>query len=119
MSEALGTTHGKGMTPAEYEEHAIINGVHAKKVFVVGTDGNQVNPSTEDTLLQLNNAIAAIRSVIGTAADLRVTLLSGTVSTVTTVTGITNLGGNPALQIVPNLANMTYLLANQENISLV
>jgi hypothetical protein len=41
MSEALGTTHGRGMTPAEYEEHAIISGVHGKKVFIVNPDGSQ------------------------------------------------------------------------------
>jgi len=35
MSQDLGTTHGKGMIPAEYEEHAIIDGVHAKKVFPI------------------------------------------------------------------------------------
>jgi len=27
-------------TPAEIDEHAIINGVHGKKVFVVQSDGN-------------------------------------------------------------------------------
>lgn len=75
--------------------------------------------ATEETLLQLNNAISAIRSAIGTASDLRVTILSGVVTTVTTVTGITNFGGNPTIQVVPNIANITYLLANQENIALI
>jgi len=91
----------------------------SQKTQIVDQTNTNVDFSTEETLTQLNNAISAIRSVIGTAADLRVTLLSGVVTTVTTVTGITNLGGNPAIQIVPNIANMTYILANQENISLI
>lgn len=30
-------------TPAEVDEHAIISGVHGKKVFLVDSDGNQIN----------------------------------------------------------------------------
>ena len=30
-------------TPAEVDEHAIISSVHGKKVFVVGSDGNQID----------------------------------------------------------------------------
>lgn len=67
MSEALGTTHGKGMTPAEYEEHAIINGVHAKKVFpIILPPTAQTNPSatiTESTIGTVTTTV--IQQVIG------------------------------------------------------
>ena len=38
-----GVPGSKQHTPAEVDEHAVISGVHGKKVFVVGADGNQVS----------------------------------------------------------------------------
>lgn len=39
----LGASAHQQMTPAEWEEHSIISGVHGKKVFVVDAFGNQVS----------------------------------------------------------------------------
>jgi hypothetical protein len=78
--------------------------------------GDRINPSTNEMLRQVYGAVSALRGAVGTAADLRVTLLSGVVTTVTTVTGITNLGGQPAINIVSNIGNTLYSLAHTNNI---
>lgn len=84
---------------------------------VKNTDGDSINPSTQDTLAEIASAVAAIASVRGSAADLRATILSGVITTCSTITTVTNLGGNPAINVVANLSNMTYILGNENNIS--
>jgi hypothetical protein len=85
-------------------------------LMVKNTDGSTVSPATQDTLNSIRSAVESIRAVVGIAADLRVTILSGTVTTVTTLTGITNIGGNAANIVVPNLQNMTAVLTNINNV---
>jgi hypothetical protein len=41
--QTFGVNSSRPLTPAEWDEHAIINGVHGKKVFVVDANGNQVS----------------------------------------------------------------------------
>ncbi len=64
-------------------------------------------------------------SVRGIAADLRVTLLSGVVTTVTTVTTVTsvttlanqtNIGGFSASALIQNNQNQTAIMSNINNI---
>lgn len=44
----MGVTTDQPMTPAEWEEHAKINDVHAKKVWNLNSSGDVVNPATSD-----------------------------------------------------------------------
>jgi hypothetical protein len=83
---------------------------------VKNTDGSTVNPATQDTIDEIRSCVASIRAAVGIAADLRVTVLSGTVTTVTTLTGITNIGSNAANIVVPNLQNITAVLTNLNNV---
>ena len=46
--ETFGVPGSKHHTPAEMDEHAIINGVHGKKVFVVDSAGNQIDGATKN-----------------------------------------------------------------------
>ena len=41
--QTFGVPGGAPVNAAEWNEHAIINGVHGKKVFVVDANGNQVS----------------------------------------------------------------------------
>jgi hypothetical protein len=120
--------------------------------YVKNVAGQQINPSTEekqddiitainniqdtetvdelekhtDVLNEIKAAVQAISSAKGVAADMRVTLLSGTVTTVTTVTtvatvttvtGITNIGGIPAVQLIPSNQNIAAVLSNINNVT--
>lgn len=72
-----------------------------------------------EVLEEIEHAIQAIASTRGIAGDLRVTIVGGTVTTVTTVTtvaGITNVGGVPANQLVPSNQNLIATIANVNNI---
>ena len=76
-----------------------------------------------EVLEEIEHAIQAIASTRGIAGDLRVTIVgggvtisSGTVTTVNTVTGITNIGGAPANQLVPSNQNLIATIANINNI---
>ncbi len=71
----------------------------------------------QESIQELISRLDFLPSVRGIAADLRVTLLSGTVTTVTTVTGITNIGGIPAVQLIPAVQNNTAIQSNINNIS--
>ena len=75
---------------------------------------SETQDNQTDILNQLLSAMTAVASTKGIAADLRVTLLSGTV---TTVTGITNFGSQPATTFLPNVQNQTAILSNINNIS--
>ena len=69
-----------------------------------------------EVLEEIEHAIQAIASTRGIAGDLRVTIVGGTVTTVTTVAGITNVGGVPANQLVPSNQNLIATIANVNNI---
>lgn len=89
---------------------------------------DQPAPSVEESIQELVSRLSFLAAVRGTAADIRVTLLSGvltsvgTVTTVTTVTTVgtvsnqTNMGGyNAALPVIANV-NMAAVLSNINNI---
>ena len=69
-----------------------------------------------EVLEEIEHAIQAIASTRGIAGDLRVTIVGGGVTTVGTVTGITNIGGAPANQLVPSNQNLIATIANVNNI---
>lgn len=73
--------------------------------------------SSQDQLTRINNAITAIRSTIGIASDLRVTLLSGTVTTVSSVTNIASIGSINANVPLNALMNLAYIQSNGNNIA--
>lgn len=74
------------------------------------------------SIQELVSRLDFLPAVRGIAADLRVTLLSGTVTTVTTVTtvgtvtGITNIGGIPAVQMVPATQGNLAIQSNINNV---
>lgn len=76
-----------------------------------------IESNSESQLNQIQNAIAAIRSTIGIAADLRVTLLSGTVTTVSSVTNVAAIGGLAGLVPMNALMNLAYIQSNSNNIA--
>ena len=69
-----------------------------------------------EVLEEIEHAIQAIASTRGIAGDLRVTLLSGTVSTVSTLSNQTSIGGWVASSMVPATSNTTAILSNINNI---
>lgn len=85
------------------------------KTSVEGISGNVT--SIHEKINTLNNIIAAIRSTIGIASDLRVTLLSGTVTTVSSVTNLASIGSINANMQVNALMNLAYLQSNHLNIT--
>lgn len=96
-------------------------------VKIKDKDGNIDNPATQeglDGLQMLANMIAALSRACGIAADIRVTPIGGTVSTVTTVTTVTtvgnqtSIGGFAANQQVFALQNQLAIDANIRNITL-
>lgn len=86
---------------------------------------DQPAPSVEESIQELVSRLSFLAAVRGTAADIRVTLLSGvltsvgtvtTVTTVGTVSNQTNMGGyNAALPVIANV-NMAAVLSNINNI---
>lgn len=77
-----------------------------------------------DALYEVSERIAFLSACRGIASDMRVTLLSGvltsvgtvtTVSTVTTLANQTNIGGLPATPVVPTQMNITAVLTNINN----
>lgn len=79
-----------------------------------------------DAINELCSRLSFLPGVRGIAADLRVTLLSGVVTTVTavgtvttvgTVTNQTKVGGNPATPQIPALMNQAAILSNINNCS--
>jgi len=88
MADDLGTSHSLKMTPAEWEEHAVINNVHAKKVWNLDTSGNLVNPATSDNQtngLQKTQVVETIPTDT-TKLNPSVAITEVTVGTVTTKT---------------------------------
>ena len=101
---------------------------------------NSAGKSTEATQLQIKTAVDAVNASTqtvasladavftlaqdlkgllvckGSAADLRVTLLSGTVNTVNTVSNAQSIGGYDARTLVFNTMNSTFNLGVASNI---
>lgn len=77
----------------------------------------------ESTLNEILSSIRAIAHAKGVAADLRVTLLggttavTGTLTAVTTLANQTNIGGIPAVQLVPSNQNIVSVLSNINNVT--
>lgn len=103
-----------------------VDDVGAPKNVVLTSDGSipvGITGTTSETLGEIQSAIQSIASTRGIAGDLRVTILggavtvsSGTITTVTTVAGLTNIGGLPAAQLVPSNQNLIATIANVNNI---
>jgi len=73
----------------------------------------RVDSDTTSALEEIQSAIQSIASTRGIAGDIRVTLLSGTVST---VTNLQQAGGQPANQLIPSNQNLIAVLGNINNI---
>lgn len=89
---------------SETLEHAQISGVHGKKVFIVDSTGNQVNPTTP-TDIQLGELIPLFRALllaianpayVDKSANQMRSQVTGALTSVTTVTNLTNFGSFPA-----------------------
>ena len=96
-----------------------------KRAVKTDPDGNIIVTSADpiDNILNsISDAaqrLAFLAGCRGIAADLRVTILSGVVTQVTTVSNITSFGGNTAINIVPNMQNILYNNAIMTNIGVV
>lgn len=104
--------------------------IHAKKVANYAWDGANWQRITQpgdatlssqldqtDVLEEIETAVQAIAQAKGVSADIRVTLLSGTVTTVSTVSNQTSIGGWTASSMVPATSNTTAILSNINNIA--
>lgn len=94
-------------------------------ITAIENNGGGGGASVEESIQELVSRLSFLAAVRGTAADIRVTLLSGvltsvgtvtTVTTVGTVSNQTNMGGyNAALPVIANV-NMAAVLSNINNI---
>jgi S-adenosylmethionine hydrolase len=116
-----GKTPSGVINPIEWEEHAEVAGVAAKKVFAIDQSGNLINPATSDIqsqaidkthllLQQIRDSIsmrpdyveASNSQLVSVTGSVGTTVASGTITQVTTVLGQTNLGGFSADMMVEN-----------------
>lgn len=100
-----------------------MDGILLDPLQVKDASGKTVNPATtEDTdkvvisLQDLISLIKDIQSCKGVVSDLRVTLLSGTVTTVSSLTDIGSIGGTLARPTVQSIQNTEAILSNIQNI---
>jgi hypothetical protein len=127
MTVAYGGVHD---SKTQIHEHVEVGDVGAKRVLLAGYDGTNLNDVNIDSegnvsitfdknndLPRIKSTIEAIRSCIGIAADLRVTILSGAVTSVSTLTNITNVGSVPAHVPMNALMNLAYIQSNSNNIA--
>ena len=80
------------------------------------------NSDLQNYLSAIQNALQILTFLAGCrgiASDLRVTLLSGALTSCSTVTTVTQFGGNPAINVVPNLQNSLYNVSIMSNIGVV
>lgn len=94
-----------------------------REITIRDTAGQPMTPNKELTQQDINYLTESIQemvsqlkflsSVRGIAADLRVTLLSGVVTTVSTVTTVTTVGTVTTVATVTNLAQIGGVAANQ------
>lgn len=73
--------------------------------------------STAESIRELVSMLSFLPSVRWVAADLRVTLLSGTVTAVTTLSNQTSIGWYVASWVVPAQTNQNAILSNINNIT--
>ncbi len=95
--------------------------------YTGGSSGGTVGGATEEEqenqvsiLNEILSSIKALAATRGIASDIRVTLLGGTTAvtgSLTTVTGLTNIGGLPAVTLIPSNQNTTAVLSNINNVS--
>lgn len=107
-NKTYGGPSGANNSTIEYAENALISGVAGKKVFVVGSDGNQISP-TQPSDIQMSEMIPMLRAILTAIANpsyvdksanaIRNQVQSGTITTVTTVTTLTNVGTWPGGQL--------------------
>lgn len=83
-------------------------------------DGIKANSDTLNSLMEtaqeLLSRIAGLANARGLVSDIRVTLLSGTVSV---VANITSIGGIAAVQLIPSTQNAAAILSNIQNVGRV
>jgi hypothetical protein len=68
------------------------------------------------TLLEMLGAIQSIAAAKGILSDLRVTLLGGTLTGVTTVTNMAQVGGIQANGLIPSSQNLLATMGNINNV---
>jgi len=85
------------------------------------------NNQVLDALYEVCERLTMLAACRGIAADLRTTILSGVITTVTTVTTVstvtsvttlanqTNIGGLPAVSMIPSQMNIASVLGNIDN----
>lgn len=110
-----------------------VNTNGAQKTQLVNSSNIEIAPNLEATQLQVKsliettnslietanaymNMISRISSTIGTSSDIRSTILSGTVST---VTNLSQIGGVTGVQPVNNILNINAVNSNINNVSTV
>lgn len=69
-----------------------------------------------EVLEEIEHAVQSIASAKGVAGDIRVTILSGTVTTVSTLSNQSSMGGWTASSLVPATSNTTAVLSNINNV---
>lgn len=131
---ALGGTVAGNVLTLEFDTTAMSD----TDGLMVYYDDPDVLPATIDSVTDLRDYVEAVQdlleqvsflsSVRGVAADLRVTLLSGTLTTLSTVTTVTtvttvsaltnlvNIGGFSAPQVVPAISNQAAVQSNINNV---
>jgi len=71
-----------------------------------------------DILEEIQQAIKGIATARGVASDLRVTIVGGTVNTVSTLTNQTQVGGYQANNKIPAMMNLAALQSNINNVAI-
>ena len=69
-----------------------------------------------EVLAEIESAVQAIASTRGIAGDLRVTIVGGSVATVSTVTNLTQMGGQPLAPMFQAQSNMAAQFSNINNV---
>ena len=91
------------------------------EVQVQDSSGVVIDPSSEITLADVSAQLLTLCNLIsqmqGIASDLRVTILSGTVTSVGTVSNQTQIGGQPANLMVQNSMDNLGIISNIQNIA--
>jgi hypothetical protein len=117
MADNVGYTPGSGATVAADEIGGVL---YQRAKVVVGEDGvatdvSQANPMPMAAVGELIEAIEALRMAVhsltrsvglampDTGGRLRVNVETGALTTLTTLTNQTNVGGQPATEQIPSL----------------
>lgn len=119
---ALGGTVAGNVLTLEFDTTAMSN----TDGLMVYYDDADVLPATIDSVETLQSYIQEIQNlaqqisflstVRGIASDLRVTLLSGTLTTVSTIHNLANIGGYSSTPMMQNQQNQTAIQSNINNV---